>query len=249
MKKAIYTCIVGGYDLLLQPRVVDPSFDYICFSDDFAPEERIGVWQIRPIPYDDPDPTRKSRYAKLQPHKVLPDHDLSLWIDSNIEIAGQDFYAALDAAEASGCLVAQVPHFGRDCIYDEIRTCFDFGIISFWTALRQNLHLKLSGFPRHQGMFENNLILRRHNDPMVVAASDLWWEEYRTYSHRDQLSLMFVYWKLSLRPVLLFGEGRSSRNVPFLKYRPHRKGLSVTPRRTPTGLRKWWKLLLSQLLR
>ena len=31
-KIAIYTSLVGGYDNLLQPEVVDENFDYICFS-------------------------------------------------------------------------------------------------------------------------------------------------------------------------------------------------------------------------
>ena len=30
-KYVIYTCIVGGYDELLQPAVTDPDFDFVCF--------------------------------------------------------------------------------------------------------------------------------------------------------------------------------------------------------------------------
>ncbi len=247
MKKVIYTCIVGGYDNLLQPVVVDDSFDYICFSDDFK-EERIGVWQIRKIPYSNQDKTRLSRYVKLQPHKALPEYDYSFWIDSNIRITGPGFYEAVNGKIGEGCLTGQVPHFGRDCIYDEIATCFSYGIIGFRTALRQKIHLLKESFPRHAGMYENNLILRRHNDAAVVRASNLWWKEYLSYSHRDQLCLMYVYWKCGLRPELLFGEGKDSRNVPFLEYRKHLKGLSVEKRKKETGIRKYFKLFLLSFL-
>ena len=30
-KIAIYTCIIGGYDELQQPAVVEEGFDFICF--------------------------------------------------------------------------------------------------------------------------------------------------------------------------------------------------------------------------
>ena len=87
MKKiAIYTCIVGTYDNLMQPQVVYEDCDYICFSDDFY-EDKIGVWEIKPIPSAaSGDKVRKSRYVKFKPHEVLENYEYSVWIDSNIQI-------------------------------------------------------------------------------------------------------------------------------------------------------------------
>lgn len=39
-KKVIYTVLVGGYDNLMQPQVIDDSFDYICFTDK-SPQEDV----------------------------------------------------------------------------------------------------------------------------------------------------------------------------------------------------------------
>ena len=62
-KYVIYTAMVGGYDEIMQPVVVDDRFDYILFSNDIK-EDRVGVWQVRPIAYTNPDNTRICRYVK-----------------------------------------------------------------------------------------------------------------------------------------------------------------------------------------
>lgn len=43
-KIAIYTCIIGGYDELQQPRVLEEGFDFICFvGPGEKTAERIGI--------------------------------------------------------------------------------------------------------------------------------------------------------------------------------------------------------------
>lgn len=250
MRKVIYTSIVGGYDSLRQPEVIDSSFDYVCFSDDFK-ELKVGVWEIRPIPCDLTDPTRRSRYAKILPHRVLPEYEISLWMDANIAVADKAFYEAVEDKIASEAVIAQVPHPYRNCVYDEIAQCYRDARISLRDALRQLRHLEAEGFPRQFGLFENNLILRRHNDPSVVRVSEGWWKEYMSYSKRDQLSLMPVYWKEGLLPGLLLGEGVNSRNTPLLDVVKHPGTLSVTSsrglRRLPFKVRWSFRKLLSSI--
>ncbi|MCR5002752.1 MAG: hypothetical protein K5984_00110, partial [Bacteroidales bacterium] len=177
MKKVIYTCIVNGYDRLRQPEVVDESFDYICFTNDSKPS-RDGVWEIRPIGYEDDDSVRLSRYVKLQPHKVLRDYDYSVWMDANITITGRAFYDIIDQRIGEGVLIAQVPHFERNCIYQEIPVVYSYERIGFREAYRQKCFLRQEGFPYNYGLMENNLILRAHNDEQVRQVSDLWWKEF-----------------------------------------------------------------------
>ena len=47
MKKVVYTCISGQYDILTDPVFINKEFDYVCFTDQPFYSE---VWQIRPIP-------------------------------------------------------------------------------------------------------------------------------------------------------------------------------------------------------
>ena len=250
MKRVIYTCIVGGYDKLRQPEVIDGDFDYICFSDSGAGTVD-GVWQIRPIPYYCQDPGRLSRYVKLLPHKVLGDYDESLWLDANISIKGDGVYEAVRRVSDGGSLVAQVPHPDRDCVYEEIAACYKDLRIGFGEARRTRRHLLSEGFPRHLGLMENNIIFRKHNDPSVVRLSEAWWEEYSRYSRRDQLSLMPVCWKSGLSPDNLLGEGLNVRNVPFLGYSRHtgvgdpslRRGI----RRIPLKIKWTWRRIVAGL--
>ncbi|MCR4859335.1 MAG: DUF616 domain-containing protein, partial [Bacteroidales bacterium] len=67
-KIAIYTCIVGGYDELQQPRVLEEGFDFICFvGRGEKTAERIGVWEIRELPESLGDPALDSRWPKMHP--------------------------------------------------------------------------------------------------------------------------------------------------------------------------------------
>jgi len=250
MRAVVYTCIVGGYDELRQPEVVDDKFDYICFTDDLS-EKRRGVWEIRPIPFESRDKTILSRYVKLQPHKVLRDYDVSVWIDANITITGHAFYEAVENKVSSDCLIAQVPHLGRDCVYDEIVGCYRDFRISFKDAISQRKLLESKEFPRHFGLMENNIIFRRHNAPEVIRISDLWWEAFMAGAKRDQFYLMPVYRDEGFRPGFLLGEGISARNSDCLSIVRHpsvefvlsRRGI----RRLPLKVKWTWRKVISVL--
>ena len=66
-------------------------------------------------------------------------------------------------------------------------------------------------------------MLRRHNDPALVALSEGWWDEVRSKSQRDQLSLSYVVEKSAYPGIALFDGGRTiARQCPDLRLRPHR---------------------------
>lgn len=243
-KIAIYTALVGNYDSLMQPAAVDPEFDYICFSDCIK-GPKVGVWEIRPVPFTSPNSTRMARYSKLQPHVVLPEYEYSVWMDANILIKGEEFYEKVNAKIAEGAKMAFVPHPSRDCVYEEIARCYRDVRIGFREALRQRRHLLAMGYPEHWGLMETNVVLRRHNDPDVVKMSDLWWKELQAYTVRDQLSQMPACWKEGLRPELLLGEGNNARNVPYLEVVQHSgrqqsdfKGLRRLPKKVQWTFRR-----------
>ena len=158
-RKVIYTCIVDGYDELRQPLAVDPDFDYICFSNDYQ-QIKVGVWEIRPIPYSSKDKTRLSRFVKLMPHKALPEYEISIWMDANVQITGPEFYSAVEKAISDGHLISQVPHPFFDCVYDDMRAISIMARVPFFKVYRQYRYLRKEGFPEHFGMFENNIIFR-----------------------------------------------------------------------------------------
>ena len=219
MKKAVYTCITGNYDILPQPAAVRADWDYICFTDDPSAGSD-GVWQLRPFKYEG-DRRLISRYPKILPHLALADYDASLYLDANIRILGDGIYEAAEECLADGALWAGIPHPDRDCVYEEIRRCYLSGHARWRDALKLKKQLQNAGFPQHSGLLENNAILRRHNDLRVIAVDEDWWEAYSKGIKRDQLHLMPALLKEGLKPVDLLPDGRNARNSEALGLVPH----------------------------
>ena len=221
----VYTSVTGGYDKLPQYEVLDPDFDYICFSNDFPPGSQIGQWKIRPIPAKSRNLTRLSRYVKLNPHKVLQEYEYSLWIDSNILITSGSVYRDINKRIAERDKWYGIVHPLRDCIYEEAEICIEMGKSGYIRTKKQIQFLKNNHYPFHFGLFENNMILRKHNDSQVINIDEEWWCLFCKYSARDQLSLFFVFWKHRFIPSLLFDNKSNTRNRSGLKYLYHHSSL------------------------
>lgn len=235
MKKVIYTCLTGGYDRLLQPLAVDPSFDYVCFTETDGQD---GVWQLRKLPEGvGEDNLTRSRHPKLQPHEFLPEYGTSVYMDANLQIVDDEFYRMVDSAIDKGNALAMLPHPWRDCVWEELRYCYLKDKLSTREAVRHHRHLKETLMPRHWGLWENNVILRAHNEPEIVALDNLWWRSFNACRTRDQLTFAPSLYRLgTARPVLLFGEGLCARNVPFINYSNHpATGKENTPGRLTRG--------------
>lgn len=227
--KVIYTCLVGAYDKLRQPAVIYDDFDYICFSNDIN-EKKVGVWEIRPIPFQHQDKTRLSRYVKLNPHKVLKEYDYSIWIDANIEIVGSILYKSVRELINKGIIVAHVQHPFYDCIYKNIIECITLNKDKFGVLIKQYNFLKRERFPEHYGLSENNLIFRKHKDPLIIKVSQMWWELYNQFAKRDQFSLYYIYWKLNIKPSLILPPKLSTRNCSDFYYHSHSINLTIWKR-------------------
>ena len=65
MKIVLYTALTGAYDCLNQPKVIDPDFRYICFTDGLTITYN-GIWEMRRIPTDGSVP-QKSYFHEMVP--------------------------------------------------------------------------------------------------------------------------------------------------------------------------------------
>ena len=81
---AVYTAIIGNYDSLKIPEVLNPSYDYICFTDRTI--KGLHPWKMKYIDYFNIDSARIARFYKLHPHYFLEDYDITVWVDANILI-------------------------------------------------------------------------------------------------------------------------------------------------------------------
>lgn len=224
----VYTVQTGGYDVVQQPLVIDDRFDYILFSDSNE-QKSIGVWQVRSIPYENSDLTRLSRYPKMHPYKLVGEYMASLYIDANIQITGQHIYDRVVECYEQGIDWAGIQHPYRDCIYDEAYAIY--GLDTEANIFRWCHQLRSENYPRHRGLFENNIIFRIHNDNTKVV-NTMWWNLYEQHTRRDQLTLFYVLWKTSaINTALLLPEGESSWNSNTVQIHKHKKNAIQSGRR------------------
>jgi hypothetical protein len=219
-KYAIYTAMVGGYDEIMQPLVVDNRFDYILFSNDIK-EDRVGVWQVRPIAYTNPDNTRICRYVKTHPKELLPGYDASVWMDSNIRIMTSAVYERIVELYESGSLIASINHSERDCIYDEAFIVIAWGVELEKIVIDWCHKLRQEGYPKHNGLYETGVMFRAHTNEKIQALDAMWWDCIEKYSKRDQLSFNYVLWKLEVKCEYFLGKHKCVHNSTDFSYIEH----------------------------
>lgn len=225
-KFVIFTTIVGGYDVVKQPLVVDERFDYILFTDDLS-NKKIGVWDVRAIPYEDDNLVKLSRYPKLMPTKVLPEYEASLYIDGTLQIATSYVYEKVIELYNNAVDWAGVTHYQRDCSYDEMCVIvgeFPKGVHDYDT-IEWYVKLKKEGFPKHFGLYENNVIYRNHNEK-ITKIGDEWWASMQQYCKRDQFSLMYLLWKNPVKMDYILDKGIDTKHTQHFIYHYHK-----TPRK------------------
>ena len=206
MSIVCYTCITGNYDSLKQPKIVSPGIDFICFTDSCNIKQN-GIWRMLPIPNDIQylNNVKKQRIVKICPHRYLKQYDTSIWIDGNIQVIGDlnEFIKQYDLNENP--LYTRI-HPRRNCIYDEAEACINISKDSRKKIESQVNKYRNDGYPKHIGMVETGIMLRRHNNIRCQMICNEWATELLNNSHRDQLSFNYVCWKNHYVPGILKNE-------------------------------------------
>lgn len=221
---AVYTCITGGYDTLTVPEVIDPRIDYFCFVDDSITP--VAPWQARAIDLPHLDAKDQNRFIKMHPQHYFPDYDLTLYIDGNIQMCGDIYDLVCQAASAPADMHAYAHPF-RHCVYAEAAACAHYSHAWIWTIARQMRQYSAAGYPLDNGLFEANVLIRRHT-PALSALMEGWWHEYQRGSKRDQLSLPVIAWRLHI-PIATLGpsDARFAQRYFRLLSRPKRVQLHL----------------------
>lgn len=229
-KKVIYTCLVGGYDYLKEPEYVMDDWDYICFSNDYESPNN-SIWKVRPIPLNGYEGQVLSRYPKMQPHKLLKEYEFSLYIDSNIIIKSDFLEKRVDELIEKDEKISIASHPERNCVYEEALVCIRQGAGNLKHIKKHVELLRENDYPEKNGLFENNIIFRNHNDPDMIKLGDEWWRFYISIpSKRDQLSLPFLIWKFNIHVNPLFNKGFDLRKSKGFIYTSHKKNIASNRR-------------------
>lgn len=197
--KAIYTVITGNYDTLNHaPRFDD--WDKILFCDeDIDPKG----WELRKLKKSD-DPLLQSRDIKIRSHIHLKEYDLVCYID------GHQIFVT-DPPKAP----IWFRHSRRKTIFEEAEQIIKNGRFTAEEINQQVDFYKKNGYEDCE-LYLNGFFVRRHSEK-INNLHNIWYEETKRFTQRDQLSLPFAIWKSGTFPEGIHNE-EIKYNFAHVKY-------------------------------
>ena len=224
-KTLIYTVIIGNYDTIKQPRVIEEGVEYYLFTNN--PEIKdAGVWKVVQIPSEQWQGRTErennillSRKVKMLPHKYLSKEcEQSIYVDADMLIKESLTELLNDLREET--LFAACRHSYCLSVNEEINDLRTKGMVDAKHIENQWQRYAEWGFNDDLGISENGLLIRRHNDARVIALMELWWDEYQQGCLRDQVSLMPCIYKADFVPYFQFIEKniRANEYLEVLKH-------------------------------
>lgn len=195
MNTVIYTAITDGKDGLKPAPVNAGASELVAFMD-WQPLHN-GNWDIRKAWDFEKSANRNAKIHKVMPHYWFPHAEYSLWIDGSV-IVKPDFklkpFIEYHLAEHD---IAVFKHPIRDCAYQEGVECLKLQLDETYTIASQMDRYNREGYPHNNGLAECTIILRRHSK-LIENFNELWWEEIKKGSHRDQLSFNYCLDRVGL---------------------------------------------------
>ena len=230
VKIAVYYVITGNYDSFRMPIYIDDTIDYYLFTDSGAgtDTQELNNFRIMRVPesLDGLNNVRRQRYTKLHPDEVLSEsvtgkkYDYTVYIDGSMRITC-DIKPLVYSLIVSGKSFGIHKHFSRDCLYDEAELLMIGSSISSKDIREQTDFYSREGMPRHFGLPETTVLIRRCNDPQLQDIMQQWWLQIERFTHRDQISLPYVLWKNGLDMSYLFSLGNNVWQNPYFLYHAH----------------------------
>jgi len=195
----VYTALFGNYDDLIEPSDKFEGCDFVCFTN--QKHLKSDIWEIRIVEECHLPLNMMNRRYKFFPNEIFLDYDQSLYVDANI-------YIKKNPKEIADCYLTNyhlvIPkHCTRDCIYEEAKEVVKQGKAKLADVNVQVEKYQSEGFPKNFGLAANYIIFRHHHKLDVVELMKSWWQELSNYTKRDQLSLMYLVWKIGVKIKLI----------------------------------------------
>ena len=148
------------------------------------------------------DLTRSQRALKIRAHATVPEYDFSVYIDNSIllKVPPERLVADLLPAETG---LAVMAHGFRATVADEFAEVVALGFDTFDRCAEQEHHYRVAD-PEGLALrpLKAGLLLRRHHQPLVTRAMELWASHVLRYSRRDQLSFWVCLREAGLEPLV-----------------------------------------------
>lgn len=212
---AVYSCIIGNYDSVIEPIVKEENVDYLMFTDLDLPDnsvwKKIDINSLGHTDFSTLTSAQINRKIKILQTECLQEYDYTIYVDGNIEIVA----GVTPIVSAMGeCGLAVHYHRSRDCIYDEM-VAVRHGRRLCGGDMKKQLELyRKQGFPMHYGLYENSIIVRNNRDEKISKLMESWWKEYLRFPTRDQISFPYVIWKTNFDKSMIYIMGNDIENNP-----------------------------------
>lgn len=176
----VYTVILGGWDNLRPPRILEPGVRYVCVTDEPL---SCQPWEIRPAWTPYADGSRNSRIPKILAHLHF-DSEYSIYHDGHLTLRAAPSYLVDENLRDAD--LALFRHPCRDSVYREARQCETEHIGDGPAMTAQIERYRRMGLGR--GLWAGGMIIRRHTEA-VAKFNEIWWSEFLQGCMRDQLAL------------------------------------------------------------
>ncbi|MEI8124724.1 MAG: glycosyltransferase domain-containing protein [Parachlamydiaceae bacterium] len=207
---AVYTCIIGAYDKLIQPKLKPNNIDYYVITD--QPHSPESMWRFLDVSHiksklSSLSAVEQNRWYKTHPHLLFQDYDYSVYLDGNITPVS-DFTELIN--RIGPCAIATHRHYCRNCVYEESEAILRSNKDTVERVRQHVRFLQEQGMPKNYGLADCSVIARKHHDIACIGLMEQWWEEFLRNSRRDQLSFPYVLFKngMSVYDVTTLGSNR-----------------------------------------
>ncbi len=200
------------------------------------PKEATG-WTVHPVPPEAKKlyARKMARYIKLNPEKVLPPCDWSLWVDSRVRLLPEKHpvktLVFLQRREAHALLFCLPPLSRYKCVYKEIIDGEKRRLDPNPSAFRRQLaHTRKVGVPKNWLCVQTTILYRKWC-PRMNAFNEKWWDELNRFTVRDQFSIISVLWQTKIKvgfiPTGYFGFSHYYGDHSYEGGRPRKRGRTL----------------------
>ena len=211
VKIVVYTVITDNYD---EVPLTKPSgnFDFFCYLDaNTLSSQKDKIQKSEGITYRLIDADRGSvdlnRYYKMLPHEILKEYEFSIYIDGNIRLKADPQSLCNMLGEDHSIALYDQPD--RACAYLELDELVRVGLASGRSASKLKQAFRTLGLPQQNGLYEANVIVRKHNCPECIRFMEMWWKFWQSpVVKRDQPLLAFCNYLLGNDEILSIGKSK-----------------------------------------
>jgi hypothetical protein len=196
VKVCVYTALFGDHLSLTPPlKLSSTGVDLICFSDR-ACQSSVRDWRQRRRAFA--TPRMDSKWYRMNSDLVLPEYDVTIWVDASFQLGDVDQFAAACLSDLGDSYTALFRHPERTDIYSEAKAS-----LRVWDKKYENQplleqvdHYKRCGLPEAHSLWAGGIQIRLNHSDRVAELNRRWFAECVRWSEQDQLSLPYVLWEM-----------------------------------------------------